>query len=461
MLQQWKAAWKYDPRWQSATIEGLIRDLVDVHVHNRINAILMCASAVLEQSQAVQEITGAKVFTTEDIPERIQPLLRNTLFDKDAHVRMAAAVCFYAIGQSNENAQAIMKDALLNGNSADSWTASQALALEGMTSFSVVKRILSQIFNHTDSAAEDQAVLLLTRLSKCTGLVHCLLATELNSYQWKRRVLACKTLSRIRGSVSQDLKNKIVQLMWTDWKFDVRQAAAKALGHLELGKEVHDQLRERLKRGNYRMRVEALSLIGLLKLMTARLLPSFLQCFSDNFVAVRKEACWAAGVLKIKEETVLKCLFKIMQTDPLCKIKALAIRALGQIGEASPYLKDLLLWALHYEEDPGVRREACRSIIILKMQDETVRATLLERMILEPNELVRDSLEHSPMVAKHIPNHTFTERKIKAHVHSTAPCKGSNWTSQNPTLCEIISSIHISMYIGATLTLAKCIAGRV
>ncbi|KAF7251492.1 HEAT repeat-containing protein 4 [Varanus komodoensis] len=404
MLQQWKAAWKYDPRWQSATIEGLIRDLVDVHVHNRINAILMCASAVLEQSQAVQEISqetvigieaGAKVFTTEDIPERIQPLLRNTLFDKDAHVRMAAAVCFYAIGQSNENAQAIMKDALLNGNSADSWTASQALALEGMTSFSVVKRILSQIFNHTDSAAEDQAVLLLTRLSKCTGLVHCLLATELNSYQWKRRVLACKTLSRIRGSVSQDLKNKIVQLMWTDWKFDVRQAAAKALGHLELGKEVHDQLRERLKRGNYRMRVEALSLIGLLKLMTARLLPSFLQCFSDNFVAVRKEACWAAGVLKIKEETVLKCLFKIMQTDPLCKIKALAIRALGQIGEASPYLKDLLLWALHYEEDPGVRREACRSIIILKMQDETVRATLLERMILEPNELVREEVSRA------------------------------------------------------------------
>lgn len=31
--------------------------------------------------------------------------------------------------------------------------------------------------------------------------------------------------------------------MWTDWKFEVRQAAAKALGHLELGKEVHDQLR--------------------------------------------------------------------------------------------------------------------------------------------------------------------------------------------------------------------------
>lgn len=64
--------------------------------------------------------------------------------------------------------------------------------------------------------------------------------------------------------------------------------------------------------------------------------------------------------------------------------------ALGQIGEASPQLEDLLLWAVHYEEDPGVRREACRSIITLKLQDEKVRATLLARMILEPNEMVKE-----------------------------------------------------------------------
>ncbi|XP_042301100.1 HEAT repeat-containing protein 4 isoform X2 [Sceloporus undulatus] len=399
MLEKWKAAWKFDPRWQSATIEGLIRDLVDVHVQNRINAILICASAVLEKLQHGQDTSqetvigieaGAKSLEIEDIPSKIRPLLKKTLFDKDTHVRMAAAVCFYAIGEWSQEAQDIMKNALMNGNSTDSWTAAQALAMDGITSLHVIKRILSQIFDQNDDATEDQACLLLSRLSKRTGLVHCLLASELNSCQWKHRVLACKTFSRIPGSVSQDLKNKIVQLMWTDWKFDVRQAAAKALGHLKLGKEVHNQLRERLKRGDCRMRVEALTLIGWLKLMTARLLPRYLQCFSDDFVAVRKEACWAAGALRIKEETVIKCLFKIMQTDPLWKIKALAIRALGQIGEASSYLKNLLLWALHYEEDPGVRREACRSIITLNMKDETVRAALQERMIMEPNELVKE-----------------------------------------------------------------------
>ncbi|XP_063145925.1 HEAT repeat-containing protein 4 [Candoia aspera] len=404
MLEQWKAAWKFDPRWQSATIEGILKDLTDLHVQNRINALLVCASAVLDRPRKVQSASqesgigldaGMRGTEIEDIPKPVQPLLEKTLFDMDAHVRMAAAVCFYAMWKPNQEARSIMKNALINGNSADSWAAAQALALEGITSLQVVKRILSQIFDQKDDATEDQACLLLGLLSKHTGLVHCLLASELNSYQWIHRVLACKTLSRIPGSVTQDLKNKIVQLMWTDWKTEVRQAAAKALGHLKLGKEVHDQLREKLKRGDCRRKVEALSLIGWLKFMTARLLPGFLQCFSDDFVAVRKEACWAAGALQIKEETVLKCLFKIMQTDPLWKIKALAIRALGQIGEASPCLKDLLLWALHYEEDPGVRREACRSIITLKMQDETVRATLLERMILEPNETVREEVSRA------------------------------------------------------------------
>uniref|UniRef100_A0ACB8FLB6 Uncharacterized protein n=1 Tax=Sphaerodactylus townsendi TaxID=933632 RepID=A0ACB8FLB6_9SAUR len=125
------------------------------------------------------------------------------------------------------------------------------------------------------------------------------------------------------------------------------------------------------------------------------MLPSFLQCFSDDFVAVRKEACQTAGALKIKEDSVLKCLFKIMQADPLCKIKAFAIRALSQIGEVSSQLEDLLLWAVHYEEDPGVRREACRGIITLKLQDEKVRATLLERIILEPNEMVKEELNRA------------------------------------------------------------------
>uniref|UniRef100_A0ACB8FN22 Uncharacterized protein n=1 Tax=Sphaerodactylus townsendi TaxID=933632 RepID=A0ACB8FN22_9SAUR len=175
MLEQWKADWKLDPQWLSATVEGLMRDLLDVHVQNRINAIITCASAVIERPQKTKRrssepVIGIEAKTSEipDIPVEIQPLLKNTLFDEDAHVRMAAAVCHYIIGERTQQARIIMKNALIHGNSADSWAAAQCLALEGIATFSVVKRILSQIFDKKDDATEDQACLLLAQLSRQT-----------------------------------------------------------------------------------------------------------------------------------------------------------------------------------------------------------------------------------------------------------------------------------------------------
>lgn len=62
--------------------------------------------------------------------------------------------------------------------------------------------------------------------------------------------------------------------------------------------------RVKLSQGNIQERVEALSLIGGLKLMTAKLLPSFLNCFSDDFMVVRRAACLAAGALQIRDKMV-------------------------------------------------------------------------------------------------------------------------------------------------------------
>ena len=39
------------------------------------------------------------------------------------------------------------------------------------------------------------------------------------------------------------MKHKLIQLMLSDWNKKVRQAAAQALGQMNLGKEVHDTIR--------------------------------------------------------------------------------------------------------------------------------------------------------------------------------------------------------------------------
>lgn len=50
--------------------------------------------------------------------------------------------------------------------------------------------------------------------------------------------------------------------MWNDWHAEVRKAAAHTLGKTGHGKDVHDELREKILRGNERMRVEAVQKVG-------------------------------------------------------------------------------------------------------------------------------------------------------------------------------------------------------
>uniref|UniRef100_A0A7M4FN40 HEAT repeat containing 4 n=1 Tax=Crocodylus porosus TaxID=8502 RepID=A0A7M4FN40_CROPO len=112
MLEQWKNAWKLTPRWQNATIENLTRALTDIHDVVRVSAIITCASAAVERLTPDSSNQESDI---QDVPEELQPLLKKTLRHESAHVRMAAAVCHYATGMRNEEARAVMQDALVHG----------------------------------------------------------------------------------------------------------------------------------------------------------------------------------------------------------------------------------------------------------------------------------------------------------------------------------------------------------
>ncbi|XP_040333546.1 HEAT repeat-containing protein 4 isoform X1 [Herpailurus yagouaroundi] len=249
MLQEWKTAWALITEWHHETVEGLLRGLGDMHDDIRIRAIITCATAALERpriatSQGDSDKETVKAPSIKDLPEVLQPALEAALCDKNANVRMAAAVCQYAIQSHNPLARDIMQTALLKGNSVDSWAAAQCLALEGAATYPVIKRILQQLFNKKNEDTEHQSYMLLSHLSGETTLIHTMLAVELNSHQWKDRIVACQALGRISGNVSLDMKHKLIQLMLSDWNKEVRCAAARALGQMSLGKEVHDTIRE-------------------------------------------------------------------------------------------------------------------------------------------------------------------------------------------------------------------------
>nr|XP_014349242.1 PREDICTED: HEAT repeat-containing protein 4 isoform X1 [Latimeria chalumnae] len=401
MVEEWRKAWKLSTRWQSVTIEGLKRDFASQHYHIRVNAIATCASGamnrpMIEQNTSKRDLEMATTRRTLpdvlDVPEELQPLIVEALNDHNNRVQIAAALCLYAMRKENRKAQEIMQDTLLHGNDADSWAAAQCLALNGDTSFPLIKRIVTELFESREKATKDQASLLLQQLSEATPLAHFLLADELNSRNWKRKSLACKALSLLKGHISKDLTNKLAHLMWNDLNNSVRQAAAQALGKLGLGKEVHNELRIKLEEWKPQIRLEALFLIRQLGIMTAKLMPGFLQCFSDDFVAVRRAACLTAATLKIKDNMVLKQLMHLMQNDPIWKIKAHAIKALGEIGHVTPQLKELFIWAIHYEEEPGILSEVFNSILQLDLKDPEVQKVLQDRVFVESHPLVRSEL---------------------------------------------------------------------
>ncbi|XP_062910503.1 HEAT repeat-containing protein 4 isoform X5 [Mobula hypostoma] len=328
MVTEWIKAWHMYSHWQDATLEELESDLRAMHSHVQLNALATCASGAIEHPK---------------------------LEERDV---------------------------------SDRWIAAQSLALTGDDSYPVVNRIIQHLFETPDTQTAKQVCLILGPLSEKTRLVHFILANRLNSCSWKDKVLACRILSSLRGSLNTDVTHKIVYLMWNDWNSSVRQAAAQSLGAWGLGKKVHDELRERLDKGDSRIRTEALSCIGLLGVMTGKLMSSFLDCFKDDFICVRREACLTAGLLKLKDEKVLHHLLYLMQSDHIWKVKAYAIKALGAIGHVTQELKDLLLWALHYENEPGIRMEACNTIATLNLQDAKVQSVLRQQLLVENDPLV-------------------------------------------------------------------------
>ena len=63
---------------------------------------------------------------------------------------------------------------------------------------------------------------------------------------------------------------------------------------------------------------------------------------------------------------------------------------MGQIGVVSEEITETLLWAVRYEENPGVRAEACHTLMMLDLKTEEVAEVLQERYLVESSQLVRE-----------------------------------------------------------------------
>ncbi|XP_077992440.1 HEAT repeat-containing protein 4-like isoform X2 [Glandiceps talaboti] len=400
LVDGWRNKWHLGNRWNDSSIDDLVQDMNDINDHVRLTAIATIARAATFRPppepgiqlrgapSAVKQEEKAQPFQGL-LPDKLLACVKKALYDTSKKVQITAAIALYTLCKVNEEAKRILNDTLRNGDEPERWAAAQCLAHAGVGDSFVVAELIQQIFCSDDSIQCEQAMSLLTNLSEQTSIVHAMVAEQLNSTSWKNRVIACRILPRLHGQINRDLTNKLSDLMWNDWHQDVRKMAAQTLGRTGHGKEVHNDLKTRLDNGSERERVDALTKIGHLGIMTAKLMPSYLMCFDDEYISVRKAVASTAGYLRIKDQQIIRKLLFLTQFDSSWKVKAHAIKALGMIGLLTDDIGDAILWALRFETSPGVRAEACHTLVLLGMHGDNVTHMLQDRLLVEPDEVVR------------------------------------------------------------------------
>lgn len=402
---EWRNKWYMNARFSDATEDDLIRDMADIHPHVRMKAVATCAMAATYKPPPVVGVALSmsknNARGADQLSPRIFIALECLLDDDNDKVQLAAAVTLYTLNKPVEKAKQILRASIKpDKNQADRWAAVQCLGFYGENDSEVIGEVIEEMMRTQDMMKLEKAASLLAHISLSTPLVHSMLGEQLNDCSWRRRVMACKCLPKLHGELNRDLQNKLVHLLWSDTEDEVRHAAGQALGKCGYAKLVHDRLRDVLNgisaAGDAAIhqsdKVEAINKIGFLGLMTVQLLPSFIRCFHDEYVSIREATCKAAGRIRIKDPSISSQLVRLASQDPIWQIKAYALQAIGQVGYIDDAVRRCLLWALRFEPEAGVRAEACRAIIQLRLCDKEVLDTLQNHTLVEQDELVRQEL---------------------------------------------------------------------
>lgn len=245
-------------------------------------------------------------------------------------------------------------------------------------------------------------------------VVSKLLEEYLSSDHSRERILAAKLIPCLRRSITKEATQKLIHLMWNDMNQNVKKVAAQTLGRTGRGREVHNEILNRLNSSNVFDRLEALKKINFIGIMTTKMMSSYLKCFRDDHITIRELACKSSQRLWEKPEKLIESITFMAKFDQVSKLKALAIqskqnninskykflnlifnnfkiKALGLIGEYNVEIRKCLLWALQFELDPLVRTEACHTLILLtkKPKDEEIIDILQERHLIEEEPIVR------------------------------------------------------------------------
>ena len=196
----------------------------------------------------------------------------------------------------------------------------------------------------------------------------------------------------------------IMNIMWYDWKLDVRNAASRLLMKIGKGKPIYSWIKQMISSDNPMKKINGLKCIGCLNIMTNDAIETFLKCFDDMFSTVRITACKVAYILKLDYPPLIQKLANCFD-DNSWEVRAFAIKAMSQSKCRSDLVINTILWNLVHETDHRVLFETIKAVrklnlikenkkikdaLLLLLEDKNKNITELVKQILYDNEILFD-----------------------------------------------------------------------
>jgi len=170
----------------------------------------------------------------------------------------------------------------------------------------------------------------------------------------------------------------VMNVMWYDWKLDVRNAASRLLMKIGKGKPIYNWIIQMLSSENPIKKINGLKCIGCLNVMTNEAIDPFLKCFDDIFSTVRVEACKVAYILELNYLPLIQKLANCFD-DTCWEVRAYAIKAMSRCHYKSNLINETILWNLVHETNHRVLFETIKAVKKLNIvnDDNKIKEALL------------------------------------------------------------------------------------
>ncbi|KAG4095204.1 ARM repeat-containing protein [Neocallimastix lanati (nom. inval.)] len=341
----------------------------------------------------------------------------------------------------------LLNQVIVEGSSDYKWTICTMLSRHGIQTHQVIEYLICNL-GDTDKGKRKYVVYLLSRISdkNINYLVKSIINDKIKDANWKVRLDCIKILRKLLKRMLKYLpentlyfinnesmceskkkcdkfgkgneiciKDKdvsivnqalqiIMNIMWYDWKLDVRNAASRLLMKIGKGKPIYSWIKQMISSDNPMKKINGLKCIGCLNIMTNDAIETFLKCFDDMFSTVRITACKVAYILKLDYPPLIQKLANCFD-DNSWEVRAFAIKAMSQSKCRSDLVINTILWNLVHETDHRVLFETIKAVrklnlikenkkikdaLLLLLEDKNKNITELVKQILYDNEILFD-----------------------------------------------------------------------